>query len=406
MMQVVRPAVEWELASHIHEAAERSMPLEIIGGGSKRALGRGIQAAKAVLTTALRSIKLYEPNELVMSALAGTPLADVERELAMRGQMLAFEPVDLGPVLGAEAGLGSIGGVFATNLSGARRVAAGAARDHLLGIRAINGRGEAFKSGGRVMKNVTGYDLARGLAGSWGTLAVMTEVTFKVQPRPETTATLVLLGLPDEIAGEVMCLAVGSPYEVSGAAHLHEAVVSRLWDANMRGAATAVTVLRLENFEKFVTYRAEQLRKLLAPYGEVHLADQQTSLSFWSELRQLSALQRQSTPLWRLSVAPTAGPKVVKAIAQHMQVEAIYDWSGGLVWLGVPTAADAGASDIRRVIAHHGGHATLVRAAPAVRAAIEVFQPLEPGIERISRGLKAVFDPAGILNPGRMYASF
>jgi len=405
-MQVVRPAVEWELASLLREAAERAMPLEIIGGGSKRAFGRSVQAAKAVVTSALRAISLYEPSELVMSALAGTLLADVERELSGKGQMLPFEPIDLGPVLGAETGLGTIGGVFATNLSGSRRVLAGAARDHLLGVRAINGRGEAFKSGGRVMKNVTGYDLARGLAGSWGTLAVMTEVTFKVQPKPETTATLVLIGLADEIASEVMCLAMGSPYEVSGAVHLHEPVVGRLWNATLRGAGGSVTAIRLENFAKFIAYRKERLGKLLGPYGEVHAVDEATSLAFWSELRQLSALQRQSTPLWRLSVTPTSGPKIVKAIAQHMQVEAVYDWSGGLIWLGVPSAADAGASDIRRVIAHHGGHATLVRAAPAVRAAIEVFQPLEPGIDRISRGLKAAFDPAGILNPGRMHASF
>lgn len=406
MKTFVKPAVEWELASLVREAAEKSLPIEVLGGGSKQAMGRPTQTSKAVSTIGLRSITLYEPSELVMSALAGTPVRLIEHELAQRNQILPFEPIDLGPVLGVEAGRGTIGGVFATNASGARRVATGAARDHLLGVRAINGRGEEYKSGGRVMKNVTGYDVARGLAGSWGTLSIMTETTFKVQPMPEQTATIALLGLPDEIAIEVLCLAMGTPYEVTGAVHLQESIVPRLWHATARAAGKAITAIRIENFARFVAYRVERLQALLAPYGQLYVLDDETSRPLWSEFRQLSMMQHQTTPLWRLSVAPASGAKIVSAIAQHMQVEAMYDWSGGLIWLGVPSAADAGSSDIRRVIAHHGGHATLVRADASVRAAIDVFQPLEPGIEQITRGLKASFDPRGILNPGRMYAAF
>jgi glycolate oxidase FAD binding subunit len=202
-----------------------------------------------------------------------------------------------------------------------------------------------------------------------------------------------------------MCRAIGTPYDVSGAVHIQESLVSKLRHATARKAGKAITAVRLETFERFMPYRAERLKSLLAPYGQVYVLDDETSRPLWAELRELTPLQGQSTPLWRLSVAPTSAATIVHAISKLMRVEAYYDWSGGLVWLSVPDAVDAGASDIRRVIAHHGGHASLVRAAPAVRAAIDVFQPLEPGIDRITRGLKVTFDPVGILNPGRMYAS-
>jgi glycolate oxidase FAD binding subunit len=273
-------------------------------------------------------------------------------------------------------------------------------------MRAINGRGEVFKSGGRVMKNVTGVDLVRGLAGSWGTLAVLSEVTFKVQPMPEDTRTLLLLALPDEIAVEVLCTAMGTPFEVSGSAHLQPSLVARLWHEDLRRQGQAITALRLENFNKSLDYRAARLKEQLKAYGELHELDAENSLAFWGELRQLSVLQGSEAPLWRISTAPMAGPQVVAAISAYMECRAFYDWSGGLVWAQVLPTTDAGAADIRRVIANHGGHATLMRAEPQVRAAVEVFQPLEAGLERLSRKLKAAFDPQGILNPGRMYPNF
>jgi glycolate oxidase FAD binding subunit len=400
----VRPAAEWELASLIINAAERGKPIEIAGAGTKRDVGRVIEPALTISTTGMSGITLYEPTELVMSARAGTLVSKIEEELAQRGQMLPFEPVDLGPVLGLGAGRGTIGAVFATNLSGARRVATGAARDHLLGVRAINGRGETFKAGGRVLKNVTGYDVARGLSGSWGTLAVMTEVTFKVVPKPERTATLVLPGLTDELAAEVMCQAMATPYEVSGAVHLPAGMAARLATGGIAVPGQAVTALRIENLASFVDYRCRKLSGVLAPYGTARVLDEPMSLAFWRELQVLSVLAGRTKPLWRISTTPLAGPKVVSAVSRYMPVEAFYDWSGGLIWLEVPESADAGATDIRRVIAQHGGHATLIRAKAEVRAAVEVFQPLEAGVEKLSRRLKATFDPTGVLNPGRMYA--
>lgn len=404
MQQLVRPATDRELANVLADASASRTPVEVMGAGSKRAIGRPTQAAMSLTTGSLAGISLFEPTELVISARAGTPLSRVEAELASHGQMLAFEPIDLGPVLGIEPGHTTIGAVLATNFSGARRVASGAVRDHALGIKAISGAGQSFKSGGRVMKNVTGVDLTRGLSGSWGTLAVLTEVTFKVMPIPEETGTLVLLGLPDSIAVEALCAAMGTPFEVSGAIHLQESLGARLWHAGMRTAQKAVTALRLENFSRSVTYRKQRLKETLKPYGDVHELDHASSLAFWDELRQLSVLQRSDAPVWRISTAPCAGPKVVAAISRYMPCGAFYDWSGGLIWVEVLPAADAGAADVRRVVAAHGGHATLIRAEPSVRAAVDVFQPLEPRLSHISRGIKSVMDPGGILNPGRMYA--
>jgi glycolate oxidase FAD binding subunit len=397
---------EREFSRVLAEASGHGTPLEISGAGSKARIGRPMQTAANVSARALRGVTLYEPSEMVMSARAGTPLKQIEQDLADHGQMLAFEPADLGPLAGSEAGQATIGGVFATNTSGARRISIGAARDHLLGIRAINGRGEIFKSGGRVMKNVTGYDLCRGLAGSWGTLAVLSEVTFKVLPAPEETATIVLLGLPDEFAIEALCTVMGSPFEVSGAVHLQPALAARLEHDGLRGQGKAVTALRIENFAKSVRYRADRIKALLKAYGELFELDRANSLQFWGELRRLSVLQKGTGPVWRISTAPAAGPKVIAAIQAYMECAAFYDWSGGLVWAELPPTTDAGAADVRRVIATHGGHATLMRAEPHVRAAVEVFQPLEAGPARLSRKLKAAFDPAGILNPGRMYPEF
>ncbi len=404
MQHIFRPAAGWELASHINDARRRGLSCEIMGAGTKRTMGRPLSADIQITTTGLRGIPLYEPSELVMSARAGTPLAEVERELDRNNQMLAAEPLDLGPLLGQPAGGSTIGAAFATNLSGARRVAAGSLRDQLLGVQAVNGRGEEFKSGGRVMKNVTGYDVARGLTGSWGTLAVLTEVTFKLLPKPEETQTLVIFGLEDSIAAEAMTTAMTTPQEVSAACHVPAALVSRLENPQIRGAGRALTLLRLENFSRFLPARIEKLKKALVAFGDMQVLGDESSRALWSELRRVSPMLSSDAPLWRVSVAPLDGPKVVADISRHMPVTAFYDWSGGLVWLEVPGATDAGATDIRRVVSRTTGHATLVRASPDIRASVDVFQPLDPGLARLTQGLKASFDPAGVLNRGRMYA--
>jgi len=400
-----RPGADWELQFIIAGCAERQLPIEVVGSGTKRAIGRPVDGAVTVTTASLRGISLYEPNELVMSARAGTPLSQIEAELASHGQMLPFEPMDLAPAIGGPQGAQTIGAVFATNMSGARRILYGAARDHLIGVKGVNGRAELFQAGGRVMKNVTGYDVARGLTGSWGTLAVMTEVTFKVVPWPETAATVIYLGLPDDLAMELLATAMAMPVEVSGAVHLQAPVAARLAHPGLRSLNKSVTALRIENSASVVGGRKQRLQEALKIYGKSLELDHRETLEFWGELRRLSVMPNRHTLLWRISTKPTTAPKLVAAIKRYMPADAYYDWAGGLIWLEVPAAADAGTAEIRRVTAIHGGHAMLIRADATVRASVEVFQPPSPAVEKLTRGLKTAFDPAGILNPGRMYAN-
>lgn len=403
---VLKPAADWELQSMLAQLREQRIPVEIIGAGTKRGVGRPVAANVAITTAGLRGITLYESTELVMSARAGTPVSQIEVELASRGQMLAFEPIDLGPALGGHAGLQTIGAVFASNLSGARRIAAGAARDHLIGVKAISGRGEIFKAGGRVMKNVTGYDVSRGLAGSWGTLAVLTEVTFKVLPIPDDVATLIYPGLTDDLAVELMCAAMGLPFEVTGTVHLSAGLVPRIRHEQLAAQKKPLTALRIENFTKSVAYRKGRLTEALREFGKPMELDLESSLRFWGEMRRLSVMPYDpKNYLWRISTTPKAAADLVLMVKRHMPADVFYDWSGGLIWLETPASADAGAADIRRAVAIYGGHATLIRADNPVRHTVDVFQPLNPALEQITRGLKAAFDPDGLLNPGRMYAT-
>ncbi len=392
-----------ELADLVAEAEGAKIPLEVRGRGSKYEVGRFIQSASIISSERLRGITLYEPSELVLSAAAGTPVAEIEHVLSEHGQQLAFEPIDLGPALGGPPGQSSIGGVFATNLSGSRRILSGAARDHVLGIQCVNGWGEIFKSGGRVKKNVTGYDLCKAVAGSWGTLAIMTEVTMKVIPIASETRTLLCLGLPDLTAIEAMCLSHGTPFEVSGTVHIQSELVDKLSDQDVKKARAAVTAIRVESFPSSARYRIGRLRELLAAYSPWLELDTARSRAFWEEIRSLRMYAGSDRPLWRISTTPTGAAKLVKAISRNIDTRVVYDWSGGLVWLDTSLTSDAGAVEIRRAVSEFGGHATLIRADRPTRATLDMFQPLEPSLSALTRKLKAAFDPGGILNPGRMY---
>ncbi len=398
------PNDEEELAEAIAQAVSSQKPVEICGAGTKRGVGRPVQAAARLTTENLTGITLYEPSELVLSARAGTPLSEIEDALAKNNQELAFEPVDLGPMLGQGARGGTIGAVFAANLSGSRRIQVGAARDHFLGLRAVSGRGEIFKSGGRVMKNVTGYDLCRGIAGSWGTLAVMSEVTMKVLPKAQATTTLIFLGLTDEVAVEAMCAALGTPFEVSGTVHLHKEFASQMVDSDIMRRPATVTALRLENFKTSLDYRVGRLADALSAFGKVIELDDAGSAAFWESMRTLSFLTKRDNPVWRISTAPDKGAKLVSALKKRVDCHAAYDWSGGLIWLRMAPTSDGGASEIRRVVAEIGGYANLIRADAGLRASVDVFQPLSPGVAALTAKLKQSFDPSGVLNPGRMYS--
>lgn len=408
-MTILTPRDPEAVRAAVADALAAETTLEIVGTGSKRALGRPVAAARTLDLSALSGITLYEPDELVLSARAGTPLAEIEAILTQRNQELAFDPLDYGPLLGLPAGRGTLGGVLAANLSGPRRIRAGAARDHVLGLEAVSGRGEIFKAGGRVVKNVTGYDLPRGLAGSWGTLAVFTEITFKVLPKAETEATLLVPDLADDAAVRILAEAMGSPADVSGAAHLPEASARRL------GFARAATAIRLEGIPSSVAARFDHLAKRIGAGCERLEAD--ASAALWRAVRDVAPLCAaggdgvvpQVPPshlVWRVSVAPTAGPDLVAALAADgLAPDAVYDWAGGLVWIALAPADDAHALRLRRLVAAAGGgHATLVRAPEGTRSRVPVFEPQPAGLAALSNRLRTAFDPRGLLNPGRMHA--
>lgn len=392
-MTALVPTDEAELGAMVTDAAAKKTPLATVGGGTRAGLGRPMQTAATLSTAKLTGITLYEPAEMVVSARSGTPLTEIEALLGGNRQRLAFEPMDHRGIYGS-TGDPTIGAVVAANLSGPRRIQAGAARDNLIGVRAVTGAGDIVKSGGRVMKNVTGLDLVKVLAGSHGTLAVLSEVTFKALPAPETEATVAITGLDDVRAVAAMAAALGSPFSVTGAAH------SPPYESE-----PARTYLRLDGFMASVADRAERLRIMLSDFGRADILEAHTSASLWLTILDLDGLSAPfSAPIWRVSVRPGDGPVVADAARAAFPARVLYDWGGGLLWIAGGEGPDAGAAIVRAAVARVGGHATLVRATEDVRNAIDVFEPLAPPLMDLTRKLKATFDPGGILNPGRMYA--
>ncbi|SNB69672.1 glycolate oxidase FAD binding subunit [Arboricoccus pini] len=401
---ILEPATLEETRDLVAEAVLDGKTLEIMGAGSKRGLGRPVRAERVLSTRRLEGVDLYEPAELVMSAGVGTPMATIQATLAERGQELAFEPADYGVIFDHEPGVQTIGGVFAANLSGPRRLKVGAARDHLLGVTCVTGRGEVIRAGGRVVKNVTGYDLCKLLAGSHGTLAVMTRVIFKVLPRAETSATLLVRGADEQRLLAALRLAMNSSFEVSGAALLPILAAGRSKVAMLRKPVRLQAALRLEGPPPSVAHRIDALQQLLAEDGGLGFErlDANDTATLWAEIRDLKLLS-PALPLWRLSMPPSVAATLSEWIGQ-MSAEHLYDWSGGLVWLALKPAWAGEADLIRRALADHGGHATLIRAAYEVRERVPVFEPQPLALAALTRRVKESFDPKHILNPGRMYA--
>lgn len=391
----VENAVQWALAE--------SKALEIVGRGSKRALGRPSQTDVTLDLSGLSGVTLYEPEELVLSARAGTPIAEVEALVASKNQQLEFEPMDYGPLLGQPDGAGSLGGALATNLAGPRRIKSGAARDHFLGFSAVSGRGETFKSGGRVVKNVTGYDLCKVLAGSYGTLAAMTDVTVKTLPRAETEETVLVLGLSDVNAIKAMSAAMASSCDVSGAAHLPAHIAFRFGGLESTQATTA---LRLEGVTPSVKHRKEALAALLKSYGSVASIGAERSKLLWSSIRDVRPFAANGPsgqrPVWRVSTVPSKGAELATLIPPSAQM--FYDWAGGLIWIAPLPGLDVASDEIRAAVRATGGHATLIRADASVRAASDVFEPQDGALAAVTKRVKESFDPKGVLNPGRMWA--
>ena len=397
-----------ELRDAVADALAANEPVELVAGGTKRGLGRPLQVPRTVDLSELSGIRDYQPNELVLTAAAATPLVVIEAAMAPARQMLAFEPPDWRALLGTPDGRPTLGGVLACNLSGPRRIKAGAARDHFLGFRGVSGRGEVFKSGGKVVKNVTGYDLSKLMAGSYGTLAALEEITVKVLPRPEFTETVVLCGLDPAAAVSAMSRALASPHEISGAAYLPAGVTAALTSlADLPGIAA----LRLEGPPPSVTFRRERLLAELATDCDSTVLDDDASTTFWGAIRDVEPLAGLADrTVWRVSVAPSRGAELGEAIARAVDAIWFVDWGGGLLWMAVAAgknrAEDGGAALIRTAIrgadGHGTGHATLIKGSAALRRAVPVFEPQPPALAALAARVKDSFDPRHILNPGRM----
>ena len=406
-MPVFRATDAKQVSDVVTWAAGEEQPLELVAGGSKRGLGRPMQVEHVLDLSGLSGIRDYEAAELVLTAAAATPLADIEAALEANNQMLAFEPADWRQLLGTAASAATLGGALACNLAGPRRIRAGAARDHFLGFQAVNGRGEQYKAGGKVVKNVTGYDLCKLLAGAYGTLGVLTEVTVKVLPKPETARTVLVLGLKDAAGQAVLAESLNSPHEVSGAAYLPSNVTRRSDVASVSKAPDGVAALRIEGPEPSTAYRAQELVDLLSASGRTEILGEDDTERLWRELRDVSLLtEPRERFVWRISVTPSQGPGVAADIVRRTNAEYYFDWGGGLIWAAVDAStADAGAEAVRTTIATHGGgHGTLLRAPESVRAAVPVFEPLPGPLASLSARVKESFDPRRVLNPGRMYA--
>ncbi len=404
-MEQYAPTSAEDVAELVKAAIANESPLEIGGNHTKQALGRPVEATHALSTRGMRGVHFYEPSELVVSLAPGTTMRELTDLLDQNGQELAFEPIDYRALYGNEALSGTVAGTVAVNASGPRRIKAGAARDHLLGFSAISGRGEAFQSGGRVMKNVTGYDLSKLMTGSYGTLGIYTDLTLKVLPKPEMEETLVIHGLSDQVAIDVMTEASGLPHEVSSFAHL-PADVATTMDAPLAGSTLpgAMTALRLEGPEISVTKRKADLREHFANCGgEFDEIEPSRSRNFWHALRDCAPLAKRNVDIWRISTAPTIGAKFTTAIrAAGIEASTYYDWAGGLIWLATEADAVEAVSSIRAALKPFGGHATLIRSSITNRATVDVFQPQPAPLAALTARVKYSFDPERVLNRGRM----
>jgi len=391
----------------VRAAIASEQPLEIIGHGSKRRIGQPMATNALLDLSALNAVTSYEPNELIITVQAGAPLADVKSLIDSKNQQFAFEPIDTAALLGTPS-LGTIGGMIGAGLAGPRRIKAGGARDHLLGAHAVSGFGDSFKAGGRVVKNVTGYDLCKLLAGSWGTLAVMTEVTLKVMPRPESERTLVLRGLDDVAANKAMTAALGSPFDVSGAAHVPNSVFRAAAGGlgELGAQREAVTLLRLEGITASAAHRATALAKALSPFGAAESIEDAASAAVWNSIRDVEPFAASGTlgawPVWRIVCPPASGGTLGQVLSRDTGGDVIYDWGGGLIWAALPPRPDAQAALVRARVNAFGGHAMLVRASDEVRRNVDVFHPQPGGLADLSERVRQSFDPKNILNRGRL----
>jgi glycolate oxidase FAD binding subunit len=382
-VQAIRPSDEAGVADAVRAAAEKGTALEIVSAGTKRALGCPVSADAMLDTSALSGIVKYEPEELVLTARASTPLADIDAALRAKNQMLGFEPADWGPLFGTSARRATLAGTVAANACGSRRIKAGAVRDAAIGCRFVNGSGEIIQAGGHVIKNVTGFDLPKLMCGAYGTLGVLTELTLRVSPAPERVATLVLKNRAADDGLRALREAAGLPVDASGLAYL---------------AAEDCAYVRVEGTPAGVAEKLHLLRTHFADHDLAILEDDETRV-FFRDIGDGRPFVAQESDIWRLSVPASEAYLAVETA--HASVW-YADWAGGLLWLALPATEEI-AARLHAITGRLGGHTTLFRATSEARSRLQVFEPESAARVELTRAVKAAFDPKHVLNPGRMY---
>ncbi|MBL1419584.1 MAG: FAD-binding protein [Alphaproteobacteria bacterium] len=385
MTEILSPDNEQAVSQIILDCKANNQSVKITSGGTRSGLGGTVQATKTLSLKSLSGITLYEPAALTLVAKSGTTYKEIQTTLAAEGQRLAFEPMDHRSIYTSQ-GEPTIGGIVAGNISGSRRIQSGACRDAFIGVRYICGHGEVVKNGGRVMKNVTGLDLVKLMAGSYGTLGVMTEVSFKVLPAPERQATLLIAGLSVEQAVNAMSKALGSPFEVTGVAHLPN------------NQDTSHTLLRVEGFDSQVTYRLDKLRALLVTNQDVKIIEGSKHEDLWQTIRNVDIYNDQAKQLWRISVKPSDAVIIAQQLREKTNADLYFDWGGGLIWAQMDDQL-TNAQSVRQIMTGFGGFATLVRASATTKSKISVFQPQASGVAKLSALIRQKSDPSGIFNP-------
>ncbi len=401
-MYKLQPKSTEEVRKAVITALTDNFTLEIVGGGSKRGYGGPIESDKCLSTSSLSGILEYLPNELVLTARAGTELNLINEVLKENGQELSFEPPDWGPLLDNIAANPTIGGTIAANLSGPRRFTSGAARDHLLGLEMVTGRGEIIRTGGKVVKNVTGYDLCKLLAGSFGTLGVITEISIKVQPAAEKVRTILIKNLTDLDGIKLMSEVLGFSYGINGAAFLPKSVVGKSTVDYLRNIGASALALRIEGFADSVLVRCQELRERLRGFGDIEELHYKNSRVFWKEIADVSFFHSTGKFLWKVLMPPASGAAFVHKLRSQLSFNHFFDWGGGLVWVQMSEDYKGiEASLIRSVAKEFGGQGILVRGSASQQSLASNFEPLDPDLALLSKKIKEAFDPQYILNPGR-----
>jgi glycolate oxidase FAD binding subunit len=378
---------EADVVEAVHSARDASRTLEIVGCGTKRGYGRPVECGDVLDLSGLSGILKYEPDELVITALAGTPVAEIEAALGEKSQRLGFEPADWGPLFGSPANSATIGGALAADTSGSAALRYGRARDHLLGFRAVNGLGEAYKAGGRVVKNVTGFDLPKLMCGAMGTLGPLIEVTLRVVPRAPLCRVATLRDVAADAGLALLRRVWSSPLEATGLAFVPDCAGE--FFAEFGGIGSGAAIMRLEGSAAALQEKIAMLRDLCDDRTIAECRD-----DVFRRIGGGLAFSNASLDVWRVVAPPVNAAKIVAELSPPLWLA---DWAGGLLWLAV-----AAETEVRGIAHQFDGRAVIMRASETGRTHIPVFEPDDTVRAQLARRVKAAFDPLGLFNPGRM----